>query len=79
MIKRLVLKAIIFYQRFLNFNSLLTKHLFSSGSACRFRPTCSNYCYQAVERYGILKGGLRCLERIVRCHPFSKGGWDPLK
>lgn len=79
MIKKLFLKTISFYQRFLNFNSPLTKHLLSSSSACRFRPTCSQYCYQAVERYGILKGGFHCLRRVVRCHPLSKGGWDPLK
>ena len=47
--------------------------------ACRFMPTCSEYGYQAVERYGVLRGGWLALRRLLRCHPFSKGGFDPLK
>jgi putative membrane protein insertion efficiency factor len=47
--------------------------------ACRFIPTCSEYGYQAVERYGLLRGGWLTLRRLLRCHPFSKGGFDPLK
>jgi putative membrane protein insertion efficiency factor len=47
--------------------------------ACRFLPTCSEYGYQAVERYGILRGSWLALRRLLRCHPFSKGGLDPLK
>ena len=47
--------------------------------SCRFRPTCSEYTAQAIEKYGVLKGGLLGLWRILRCHPFSKGGDDPLK
>jgi putative membrane protein insertion efficiency factor len=47
--------------------------------ACRFIPTCSEYGYQAVERYGVLRGGWLALRRLLRCHPFSRGGLDPLK
>jgi hypothetical protein len=47
--------------------------------ACRFMPTCSEYGYQAVERYGVLRGGWLALRRLLRCHPFSRGGLDPLK
>jgi hypothetical protein len=45
---------------------------------CKFKPTCSEYAYQAVEKYGLLKGGIKALWRILRCHPWSKGGWDPV-
>ncbi len=46
--------------------------------SCRFTPTCSQYALEAVEKYGALKGGFLALKRILRCHPFSKGGYDPV-
>ena len=46
---------------------------------CRFYPTCSEYTKQAVEKYGALKGLYLGLIRILKCHPFHKGGYDPLK
>jgi hypothetical protein len=46
--------------------------------ACRFHPTCSEYAYEAVEKYGIIKGGRLAVWRVLRCNPFSKGGWDPV-
>ena len=48
-------------------------------SACRFEPTCSEYTRQAVEKYGAIKGSWFGLKRILRCQPFSKGGFDPVK
>lgn len=45
---------------------------------CRFYPTCSEYALAAVEKYGVFKGVYLSLKRILRCHPFSKGGYDPL-
>ena len=48
-------------------------------SQCRFMPTCSNYSYQAIEKYGILKGIKLSIIRISHCHPWHKGGLDPLK
>lgn len=46
---------------------------------CRFRPTCSAYAYEAVSKYGFLKGGWLALKRLARCHPFYKGNWyDPV-
>jgi uncharacterized protein len=46
--------------------------------ACRYVPTCSEYAAEAVERYGVLRGGLKALARLLRCHPFSHGGYDPV-
>ena len=45
---------------------------------CRFEPSCSNYTIQAMETHGFLKGGLMGAWRICRCHPLSRGGWDPV-
>ncbi len=50
---------------------------FSHGS-CRFTPTCSQYALEAIEVHGIFKGCLLAAWRILRCNPFSKGGWDPV-
>ncbi len=47
--------------------------------ACRFSPSCSLYMLQAVEKYGVLRGGLMGTRRLLRCHPFSKGGFDPVR
>jgi len=46
--------------------------------ACRYVPTCSEYAMEAVERYGVLRGGFMALGRLLRCHPFVKGGYDPV-
>ena len=47
--------------------------------SCRFHPTCSQYGYEAIEKYGALKGGWLTVKRLARCHPFYKGDWyDPV-
>lgn len=46
--------------------------------ACRFEPTCSEYARQAVDRYGAYRGTIMAIKRILRCHPFCKGGYDPV-
>lgn len=46
--------------------------------ACRFQPTCSHYGYQAIAKYGLLKGGWMATLRILRCQPFHPGGFDPV-
>jgi uncharacterized protein len=47
--------------------------------SCRFTPSCSLYTLQAVERHGLLRGSLMGARRVLRCHPFSEGGFDPVK
>lgn len=46
--------------------------------SCRFFPTCSHYAYQAFKQYGAVKGGVLTLKRLVKCHPFHRGGYDPV-
>ncbi len=69
---RIVLLALIrFYQ-----------HTFAKTlppNTCRFYPSCSHYGYQAVYKYGVLKGGLMAVWRVLRCNPFNPGGYDPVK
>jgi len=67
--KRIVLALIRFYRVFIS--PIL-------GRNCRFYPTCSDYTYQAIEKYGLFKGILLGARRILRCNPFNPGGYDPL-
>lgn len=48
-------------------------------NSCRFYPTCSEYVVQAVEKYGVLKGLFMGIKRVLKCHPFHPGGYDPLE
>ena len=68
--KRLLLKLIRFYQRYISP---------AFPARCRFSPTCSRYAYEAIAKYGALKGGWLALRRLLRCHPFYKGDfYDPV-
>ena len=51
----------------------------SLPASCRYVPTCSEYAMEAVDRYGVLRGGLMATWRVLRCHPFVKGGYDPVR
>ncbi len=77
--KQLVLLSIRFYQKFLSFDTGLLKWLFLARQTCRFTPRCSEYTYQAVERYGTITGLYLGVRRIIRCNPWNGGGVDELK
>jgi uncharacterized protein len=46
--------------------------------SCRFTPSCSHYGYEAIEKYGLIKGGWLAVKRVSRCHPLNPGGYDPV-
>jgi len=76
--KKIILFLIKFYQITLSLDHGFFKWLKPHGQ-CKFYPTCSVYSYSAIEKYGVIKGGYLSLKRLSRCHPWSKGGYDPLK
>jgi putative membrane protein insertion efficiency factor len=77
MLKKAVLAAIRWYQATFSPDHGPQKHRYPYGY-CRFTPTCSEYGYAAIEKYGVLKGGVMTLWRIMRCNPWNKGGYDPV-
>ncbi|OGK12263.1 membrane protein insertion efficiency factor YidD [Candidatus Roizmanbacteria bacterium RIFCSPHIGHO2_02_FULL_37_15] len=77
--KSVILTLIRFYQKTNFFHGAIARQLFLTDKVCRFVPTCSEYTYQAVEKYGSVKGLFLGFKRIIRCHPWNKGGIDPLK
>ena len=71
--KKIFIKLINFYQK------NISKFLEYKNIRCIYYPTCSEYTKQAIEKYGAFKGSIIGAKRILRCNPFSKGGYDPLK
>ena len=69
MISRLLIRLIRLYQ-------LLLSPYF--GNQCRFTPTCSHYAQEAIAKYGSLRGSFYSLRRLLRCHPWCRGGYDPV-
>ncbi|MBQ2429075.1 MAG: membrane protein insertion efficiency factor YidD, partial [Ruminococcus sp.] len=67
--KKLLLALIKFYR------SAISPH---TAPSCKYTPTCSQYGLEAIERFGALKGSALTIWRILRCNPFSKGGYDPV-
>lgn len=76
-IRSWILKFIRFYQKYFSPDTSPFSLIHPFFGACKFQPTCSEYAYQAIEKYGVIKGMIKAVARIFRCHPFSKGGWDP--
>jgi len=70
MLKNLAVLTVNFYRNFLSLNKL---------PCCRFYPSCSAYAAEAIEKKGLFKGLILSSFRILRCHPFSRGGYDPVK
>ena len=68
MFKKIVLKILVFYKKYL-----------SRGYNCRFIPTCSEYTYEAIDKYGVWKGLILGIKRLSKCHPWGKGGVNLLK
>ena len=68
--KHIFIKIILFYQKYLSGLKM--------GGSCKFIPTCSQYGLEAIQKYGAFKGGIMTIWRILRCNPFSKGGYDPV-
>lgn len=61
------------------YKKTISKIFSTMGFHCKYYPTCSEYTMQAIQKYGSIKGMYYGLKRIIRCNPFSKGGYDPLK
>ena len=72
--KKVIIKLIEFYKKYI---SSYLAQMFDIH--CKFEPTCSDYTKQAIEKYGVICGIWKGFKRIIRCNPFSRGGYDPLK
>lgn len=67
--KKILMGLVWFYRQ------AISPHL---GSNCRYVPTCSQYAYEAISKYGAAKGTWMAIRRLLRCHPFHEGGYDPV-
>ncbi len=67
--KKIILLLIKFYQKYVSI---------FLGKNCRFYPTCSAYTYEAIEKFGVIRGTILGMKRILKCHPFHPGGYDPV-
>jgi hypothetical protein len=76
--KKALLILIRIYQRTVSFDTGFLGRIIPL-KVCRYTPTCSQYTYEAIERYGIIAGLRMGFLRILRCNPWIKGGWDPVK
>lgn len=72
-------KALFCIRTFQMFFSKGITRIFYWGAGCRFQPSCSEYTYEAIGKYGTIKGLFLGIARIIRCNPFSIGGFDPVR
>ncbi len=63
--KKIILRMLVIYKKYL-----------SKGYGCRFVPSCSEYSFEAINRYGVMRGGWMAIKRVSKCHPFEDGGID---
>lgn len=61
------------------YKKIISPFFYAMGVRCKYYPTCSEYMKQAIEKYGVIKGIYLGIKRLLRCNPFSHGGYDPLK
>jgi putative membrane protein insertion efficiency factor len=73
MLNNIAIGLIKFYKRFLSIDNMVGKRVI-----CRFEPTCSTYGLECYQRFGFFKATYLTIYRIIRCNPFSKGGYDPV-
>lgn len=78
MIEKILEEFIRAYQKIFSPKKGILRYFFPSHFGCRFFPTCSEYAIDAVKKYGAARGCFLSLKRILRCHPFCSGGYDPL-
>jgi len=69
MFKKTIIALIVFYQKVISP---------MKPRSCRFYPTCSEYAKLSIEKYGMIRGGIKAIRRILKCHPFHPGGYDPV-
>jgi len=68
---RLAIKSIVFYQKYI-------RYALGTAGACRFEPSCSEYSLTAIQRYGVLKGAIMSIKRIIKCNPLTQVQHDPV-
>lgn len=75
--RKALLLVIRAYQKTISPDHSALRHLFPHGY-CRFSPSCSEYSYQVVAKYGLARGSLKAIWRVLRCNPWNAGGYDPV-
>ena len=71
--KKIFINLLKIYKKF------ISPIFYGMGVRCKYYPTCSEYMKQAIEKYGVIKGTYLGIKRLLKCNPFSKGGYDPVK